>query len=481
MKVNKEISPMKDNFINMNNPNSYPDIIGQVDKVISKYKNQLEQLKPKKDLNEIKIPQYPSSEKKNNKYSKFSEMKQIETDPYFNKVYNNIQNKNNHFKTEINNYIYEDVNEEEKLNNHTNTNINNTNRNNNYNYNFNYKNELCDLKLSEYNKNKENIYNNNCNNNIYQIDNNNLNNDLSQEIQNDNMKLGSALTMEKSKVVQLLNLLKIKDGEINNLKQQLDNFEIKINEIENKYQNIIHSIESKQYEKLNDIYNNLSNEKNQFKIDYDNIKRNNELKFEQINDELRNYQKVMKLFFDLFNKNIDLFNKTEILPDKIFIKESDFTEENAYMAVDVIDKLINKLVQDNKDLFNELIRLNEEMKSMNNPNDDFIQQENYSLRQLVNNLTKENNILKNNKNMNNINSIPKSNNYRISKNSQIGEREIGNNNHHHHIIHTGCRNCTPDCFRSNRSNRSNRDTNLFDNLKLKITDLENQIKNQTCS
>lgn len=105
----------------------------------------------------------------------------------------------------------------------------------------------------------------------------------------------------------------------------------------------------------------------------------------------------MKLFFDLFNKNIDLFNKTEILPDKIFIKESDFTEENAYLAVDVINKLINKLVQDNKDLFNELIRLNEEMKNMNNSNDDFIQQENYSLRQLVNNLTKENNILKSKK------------------------------------------------------------------------------------
>ena len=476
MKVNKEISPMKDHLININNPNSYPDIIGQVDKVINKYKSQLEQLKPKKDLNELKIPQYPSSEKKNNKYSKFAEMKQIETDPYFNKVYNNIQNKNNHFKTEINNYIYEDINEEEKFNNLTNT---NRIKNNNYDYNFNYKNDFTDLKLPNYNINKENIYiNNNSNNNIYQNDNNNLNNDLSQEIQNDNMKLGSALTMEKSKVVQLLNLLKMKEGEINNLKQQIDNFEIKINEIENKYQNIIHSIESKQYEKLNDIYNNLSNEKNQFKIDYDNIKRNNELKFEQINDELRNYQKVMKLFFDLFNKNIDLFNKTEILPDKIFIKESDFTEENAYLAVDVIDKLINKLVQDNKDLFNELIRLNEEMKNMNNSNDDFIQQENYSLRQLVNNLTKENNILKSKKNMNNINSIPKSNNYRISKNSQIGEREISNSNHHHHFIHSGCRNCTPDCFRSNRSNR---DINLFDNLKLKITDLENQIKNQTCS
>ena len=143
MKVNKEISPMKDYLINMNNPNSYPDIIGQVDKVINKYKSQLEQLKPKKDLNELKIPQYPSSEKKNNKYSKFAEMKQIETDPYFNKVYNNIQNKNNHFKTEINNYIYEDINEEEKFNNHPNINTN-TNRNNNYNYNFNYKTDFTD-------------------------------------------------------------------------------------------------------------------------------------------------------------------------------------------------------------------------------------------------------------------------------------------------------------------------------------------------
>lgn len=479
MKVNREIPPITDNHINMNMniPNSYPDIIGQVDKVINKYKNQLEQLKPKKDLNELKNYQYPSSEKKSNKYNKITKMREIETDPYFNKAYNSTQNKSNHFKTEVSNYIYEDINEEEKLNNNINT---NTNTKNNYNYNFNYKNDFSDLKLPECNKNKDNIYSNNKsnNNNFYPIGNNNLNDDLSQEIRNDNMKLGSALTMEKSKVVQLLNLLKIKEGEINNLKQQIDSFEIKINEIENKYQNIIHSLESKQYEKLNDIYNNLSNEKNQFKIDYDNIKRNNELKFEQINDELRNYQKVMKLFFDLFNKNIDLFNKTEILPDKnIFIKENNFNEENAYLAVDVIDKLINKLVQDNKDLFNELIRLNEEMKNMNNSNDDFIQQENYSLRQLVNNLTKENNILKSNKNMNNINSISK-NNYRISKNSQIGDRQICNNNHHHHIIHSGCRNCTPDCIRSNRSNR---DTNLFDNLKLKITDLENQIKNQTCS
>lgn len=55
MKVNKEISPMKDYLININNPNSYPDIIGQVDKVINKYKSQLEQLKPKKDLNELKF------------------------------------------------------------------------------------------------------------------------------------------------------------------------------------------------------------------------------------------------------------------------------------------------------------------------------------------------------------------------------------------------------------------------------------------
>ena len=45
-------------------------------------------------------------------------------------------------------------------------------------------------------------------------------------IHKDNIKLGSALSLEKSKVVQLLNLLKIKENEVKVLKNQIDNFEM---------------------------------------------------------------------------------------------------------------------------------------------------------------------------------------------------------------------------------------------------------------
>ena len=104
---------------NQKNPN-YPDIIQQVDKIISKYKTQLEQLKPRKNL-----------------YS--------------------LANTNNSFM------------QEDNINSNT------------------Y------IKYNNEKKNKS---------------------VLTQEMENDNIKLGSALTLEKSKVVQLLNLLKIKENEI---------------------------------------------------------------------------------------------------------------------------------------------------------------------------------------------------------------------------------------------------------------------------
>ena len=134
MKINSEMflkkkGKQKNNISNKNN--NVPDIVQQVDKIISKYKLQLEQIKPK-----------------------------------------NIINSNN-------NYIPQD----KKM-----------------------------IKLSDINninnrESKEDFINNN----NYLKYNNKNNAVLTHEIQNDNIKLGSALTLEKSKVVQLLNLLKIKD------------------------------------------------------------------------------------------------------------------------------------------------------------------------------------------------------------------------------------------------------------------------------
>ena len=292
---------------------------------------------------------------------------------------------------------------------------------------------------------------------------------INYEMENDNIKLGSALTLEKTKVVQLLNLLKMKENEISNLKQKIEKFEEKINDIENKYQNIIYSIEQQQSVKLNDIYNNMSDEQNKIKYDFDEIKRNSEIQMEQIKNELFNSRKIMQLFFDLFNRHIDLYNKTEILKGMNIITENNYNEQNAFLAADTLDKLINKLLQDNKDLFNELIRLKEEIDNNNiiiDQNNNYIQQENTSLRKLVNNLTEENNFLKNNKSYNNIN------------NAQISNREISNTSGQN-IANSVCRHCTQECFSNNEGNSSNRDISPIEKLKEKINNLEEQIRSQT--
>ena len=450
MQVNNEIpSQSKDYFQNNNLSNTYPDIIDQVDKVINKYKNQLEQLKSKKDINESNIhTQYNnSSEMNQNKYPDI-----IKTSP--DKYTTNTSNIQTAINIPTKSYNYTEIKEE----------INEYNEPNKNKYNFKY-------KLNELKNNPERKYYNK----------NNISDELMTEMENDNIKLGAALTSEKAKVVQMVNLLKEKENEINNLKKQIDNFDVKINEIENKYQNIINTIEQQQSIKINDIYNNMSDEKNKLKLDYNEIKRNNEVQLEQANSELTNNKKIIKIFFDLFNKNIDLVNKTEIFQGPK-ITPSNYTEDNAFLAVETLDKLINKLVQDNKDLFNELVRLKSEIDSNNiimGQNNNFIQQENNSLKQLVQNLTHENNFLKNKsyKNLRNIENI--NNNYELPKNSktQVNNREISSNNHRH-IVHSLCRHCTPDCFRKSQNDEGN---TSFEKIKLKINNLENQIRNQTYS
>ena len=361
---------------NQKNPN-YPDIIQQVDKIISKYKTQLEQLKPRKNL-----------------YS--------------------LTNKNNSFM------------QEDNINSNT------------------Y------LKYNNEKKNKS---------------------ILTQEMENDNIKLGSALTLEKSKVVQLLNLLKIKENEINNLKQQIDGFEFKLSDLEKKYQEIIESMRQEQQNKINELYKKMSNEINKANINLDDNKKNNEILLEKYNKELNKNNKIIKIFFDFFNKNIEVYKKTEILKGEqnFIIKSKDYSEDKAVLAIETWDKLINKLFQDNKDLYNELVRLKSEMGNYNilmNQNTNYIQQENESLKQIIDKLTFENNVLKNeNKSIQN----------------QINNSNNNNNVDHHHIIHSVCRHCNHELSESNikKKNKTSRDVSPIQKLRLKINHLENQIKNKS--
>ena len=361
---------------NQKNPN-YPDIIQQVDKIISKYKTQLEQLKPRKNL-----------------YS--------------------LTNTNNSFM------------QEDNINSNT------------------Y------IKYNNEKKNKS---------------------VLTQEMENDNIKLGSALTLEKSKVVQLLNLLKIKENEINNLKQQIDGFEYKLSDLEKKYQEIIESMRQEQQNKINELYKKMSNEINKANINLDDNKKNNEILLEKYNKELNKNNKIIKIFFDFFNKNIEVYKKTEILKGEqnFIIKSKDYSEDKAVLAIETWDKLINKLFQDNKDLYNELVRLKSEMGNYNilmNQNTNYIQQENESLKQIIDKLTFENNVLKNENK---------------SRQNQIKNSNNNNNVDHHHIIHSVCRHCNHELSESNikKKNKTSRDVSPIQKLRLKINHLENQIKNKS--
>ena len=394
MKENTEIFPQsKNNLINNSRNNSYPDIVQQVDKIISKYKIQLEQLKPKRNLEERNIPNYIPD-----------------------------QNMN-------------------KLSNITN--INNNNIEEDY----------------------MNMNNNNYNKMINERKNTSL---LTQEMEKDNIKLGSALTLEKSKVIQLLNLLKIKENEINNLKQQIDGFEIKLNEIKNKYQEIINTMKQEQKTKLDDLYNKLTNENKMMQMEYNKNEKNKELLLDKYNNELNKNEKIIKIFFDFFNKNIEVYKKTEILKEEenYIIKSNEYSEDKAVLAIETWDKLINKLFQDNKDLYNELVRLKGEMGNYDiimNQNTNYIQKENDSLKQLVEKLTFENKILKNNNNR--------------PRHNQINKI---NNTEHHHVIHSICRHCSNDNFGVNKNKNKNiRDVSPIQKLRLKINHLENQIKNKS--
>ena len=361
---------------NQKNPN-YPDIIQQVDKIISKYKTQLEQLKPRKNL-----------------YS--------------------LANTNNSFM------------QEDNINSNT------------------Y------IKYNNEKKNKS---------------------VLTQEMENDNIKLGSALTLEKSKVVQLLNLLKIKENEINNLKQQIDGFEYKLSDLEKKYQEIIESMRQEQQNKINELYKKMSNEINKANINLDDNKKNNEILLEKYNKELNKNNKIIKIFFDFFNKNIEVYKKTEILKGEqnFIIKSKDYSEDKAVLAIETWDKLINKLFQDNKDLYNELVRLKSEMGNYNilmNQNTNYIHQENESLKQIIDKLTFENNVLKNENK---------------SRQNQINNSNNNNNVDHHHIIHSVCRHCNHELSESNikKKTKTSRDVSPIQKLRLKINHLENQIKNKS--
>ena len=204
---------------------------------------------------------------------------------------------------------------------------------------------------------------------------------LSKEIQNDNIKLQSLLTEEKIKSTKLKAQIDHYEYELNKAKQELT----ELNEI-------VNNREKEYIQKMNDMEAKINNDIN----DKNNIINENSLN-----------KNIIQNFFELYNKYLDIFYKSKIISfnnqHKLNYSNNE-SEENKYqLAIFVLnnfDILIQKLLQDNKELYTQMIEIKKIMDEQNNIQRELemmkgIKEENTMLKIKIQKLNNENNALKN--------------------------------------------------------------------------------------
>ena len=404
----------------------------------------------------------------NNAYSPPFPDNKIQKDTFLNSnspsvdLVSHIDNVINKYKTQLESLKPKKVPSQNKwLDNYFNNKTNNTidfsqfentnNLNNNNNFNTNY--EDNNFKLNNINNNNNLPLNNNTN--II----NNQNDSINNELANDNIKLQSLLTLEKSKVTQLTNLLKEKDNEINQLNQ-------KINAIESEYNCVVNN--------LKDKYESNAAQQNESKIN------------------------IIKEFFEFFNQNIPLLNKTNILKmdndSKInFIENNDnknSNEKSAMLAIESFDKLIKKLLSDNKELYNELVNFTSLFDKSKNKhlnlskNLEILKEENKNLKNEINELLKENNYLRENDYINQNEIARIENNKRTNElmsNKSCKNLGDGKINSQFYPVSSNCDEVHYDDYPINNeydSAGNNRMVSPIQQLRNKINNIENIFQNQ---
>ena len=184
---------------------------------------------------------------------------------------------------------------------------------------------------------------------------------LNLNLENENLKLQSALTLERINSQELTIKLKHAEKEIEKLKQQLkENQILNFNTI-SEYKNKRNKIEKKYLSKnkstgINNNYENKSitelytetNEK---------LKKENEI----MQKELKSVKTIIKTFFDFYNKNLNLCNELKIIKsdyNPVIYDECDITGANNFSKVhlvfETIDKLMRKLILNSQEFDNKI-------------------------------------------------------------------------------------------------------------------------------
>ena len=218
------------------------------------------------------------------------------------------------------------------------------------------------------------------------------NSDLNNEIKNDNIRLQSLLIEERLKSTKLKSQIENYEYELKNAKTEINELNKNIEKRENDFNQKVNDMKKK----LNDAYN-----------DIDEILKENNLN-----------KNLIQNIFELFNNHINIFYKSKIISlndtQKINYLEDDFQGNNYKKALYIlnnIDILIKKLLQDNKELYEQLIEVKKimdeqkyiqsELESLKGIKKEYLllKQDNEALKK--NNMKLENNLLELNKYINN--------------------------------------------------------------------------------
>ena len=204
--------------------------------------------------------------------------------------------------------------------------------------------------------------------------------ELTEEIQNDNLKLQSTLTTEKIKIA--------------NLNTQVENYELELNKAKEEIIQLKNRLAYKENELVGQI-NNINNINNNINHDLKKIKVENNIN-----------KNIIQKFFEIFNKNIDFLKKSNLIPLEnnsiINYLENDYEEKNqklSLFAIKSIDNLINKLLADNKELYEQIIEIKKILDHQNNIHRELeqinhIKEENVDIKEKYQSFVKENEILK---------------------------------------------------------------------------------------
>lgn len=213
------------------------------------------------------------------------------------------------------------------------------------------------------------------------------NKELTVEIQNDNLKLQAELALCKSQIKNM-------NSTISNQKNEIDKLNITVSSLENEIKNK----EKENEDKISQLNAKQQIEIEAIKKNHDNNIVDNSKEKETLNSRLSDNVKIINKFFDFFNNNIPLFTKAQILSLGNAAKlqyENNNNERNvssSEFSIKTMETFINKLMGDNTEMYNQLMKYkeiaenNSSINSMTEQNIKDVKYENVLLKQQINSL-----------------------------------------------------------------------------------------------